>query len=165
MLENGDLKVPLNLPNRSSTVQGRIRVFRDEDESCLEAQLPEALEKESGSRFNEHGLLVRSALTSRFVDPTVIPEVEESPELMRTTLVKRGSKCESMMKKDELDEKFFDGDAVVPSITIFSYEPAPPEDMGFFAPGNRKRKKWGKQSRRLPLLHRKRIKTPNVNYS
>ena len=38
-----------------------------------------------------------------------------------------------MMKK-ELDEQFFD-DAVIPSITIFSYEPAPPEDMGLFAPG------------------------------
>ena len=35
-LENGDLKVPLHLQNRSLTVQGRIRVIRDEDESCLE---------------------------------------------------------------------------------------------------------------------------------
>ena len=33
-LENGDLKVPLNLQNRSLTVQGRIRVIRDEDENC-----------------------------------------------------------------------------------------------------------------------------------
>ena len=55
MLENGDLKVQLNLQNRSVTVQGRIRVVRDEDESCLEAQVPEALEKESGWRFIEHG--------------------------------------------------------------------------------------------------------------
>ena len=39
------------------------------------------------------------------------------------------------MKKEELDEQFFDDDAVIPSIAIFSYEPAPPEDMGFFAPG------------------------------
>ena len=46
--------------------------------------------------------------------------------------------CESMMKKDELDEQFFDDDAAIPSITIFSYEPAPPEDMGFFAPGYKK---------------------------
>ena len=43
---------------------------------------PEALEKEWGWRFNEHGLLLGSLLMSRFVDPTVIPEVEESPELM-----------------------------------------------------------------------------------
>ena len=49
-------------------------VIRDEDENCLEAQVPEALEKESGS-----------LLTSKFVDPTVIPKVEESLELMRTT--------------------------------------------------------------------------------
>ena len=28
--------------------------------------------------------------------------------------------CESMMKKDELDEQFFDDDAVVPSIRIAS---------------------------------------------
>ena len=38
-------------------------------------------------------------------------------------------------------EQFFGGDAVIPSITIFSYdsyEPAPPEDMGFFAPGYKK---------------------------
>ena len=42
-----------------------------------------------------------------------------------------------MMTKDELDEQFFHHDAVVPSITVFSYEPAPPEDMGFFAPGNK----------------------------
>ena len=51
MLEKGDLKVPLNLQNRSLTVQGRIRVIRDEDDSYLEAQMPEALEKESGWRF------------------------------------------------------------------------------------------------------------------
>ena len=73
--------------------------------------------------------------------PTVIPEVEESPELMRTTLVKRGSKwlmpeyCESMMRKEEPAEQFFDGGASIPSVTIFSYEPAPPEDMRSFAPG------------------------------
>ena len=107
-------------------------------------QVPEALEKESGWRLNEHGLLVGSLLTSRFVDPTVSPEVEEPPELMRTTLVKRGSRwltpeyCESMMKKEELDEQFFDDDTVITSITIFSHEPAPPEDMGFFAPGCKK---------------------------
>ena len=71
--------------------------------------------------------------------------------------------CESLMKKKELDEQFFDDDAVVPSITIFSYEPAPPEDMGFFAPGYRslktekgETKKWSRQSKRLPLLHRRR---------
>ena len=40
MLENDDLKVSLNLPNR--------QVIRDEDEGCLEAQVSEALEKESG---------------------------------------------------------------------------------------------------------------------
>ena len=56
MLENSDLKVPLNLQNRSLAVQGRIRVIRDEDENCLEVQGPEALEKESGWRFNGHGL-------------------------------------------------------------------------------------------------------------
>ena len=43
-----------------------------------------------------------------------------------------------MMQKDEFDEQFFDDDAVIPSITIFSYEPAPPKDMGFFAPGHKK---------------------------
>ena len=76
MLETGDLKVLLNLRNCSLTVQGHIRVIRDEDESCLEVQVPEALEKESGWSFNEHGLLAGSLLTSRFVCPTVIPEVE-----------------------------------------------------------------------------------------
>ena len=51
------------------------------------------------------------------MDPRVIPEVEEPPELIRTTLVKRGGNwltpeyCESMMKM-ELDEQFFDDDAV-----------------------------------------------------
>ena len=108
--ENGDLKVPLNLQNRPLTVQGRIRVIRDEDENCLEAQVPEALEKEPGWRSNEHGLLVGSLLTSRFGDPTVIPEVEESPEFMRTTLLERGGRwlmpeaCESVVKQEELDE-------------------------------------------------------------
>ena len=38
LMEHGGLKVPLNLQNRSLTVQGRIRVMRDEDESRLEAQ-------------------------------------------------------------------------------------------------------------------------------
>ena len=70
--------------------------------------------------------------------------------------------CESMMKKEELDGQFFDDDAIIPSITIFSYEPAPPEDIGFFAPGYKElenrdeRKKCRRQSRRLPLLHRRR---------
>ena len=43
------------------------------------------------------------------------------------------------MKKEELDEQFYvyDDDAVIPSIAIFSYEPAPPEDVGFFARGYR----------------------------
>ena len=31
--------------------------------------------------------------------------------------------CESMMKKEELEEQVFDDDAVTPSIAIFSYEP------------------------------------------
>ena len=94
MLENRDLKVPLNWQNRSLAVQGRTRVIRDEDANCLAVHVPEALGKESGWGFNEHGLLVGSLLlTSRFVDPTVIPEVEESPELMRATLVKRGGRA------------------------------------------------------------------------
>ena len=42
-IANGDLKVPLNLQNRSLTVQGRIKIIRDENESCLEAHVPEAL--------------------------------------------------------------------------------------------------------------------------
>ena len=65
---------------------------------------------------------------SRFVDPTVIPGVDESPELTRTALMSRwlmSDSCESMMKKEELEEFFYD-DAVIPSIAIFSYEPAPP---------------------------------------
>ena len=41
--------------------------------------------------------------------------------------------CEGTMNKEELDEQFFDDDAAIPSITIFSYEPAPPGDMGFCA--------------------------------
>ena len=65
-------------------------------------------------------------MTSRFVDPTVIPEVEQSPDLRRTTLVKRGGSwlmpeyCESMNEKEELGEQFFDDDAVIPSITTSS---------------------------------------------
>ena len=69
MLENGDLKVPLNLQNRPLTVQGRIRVVRDEDESSLEVQVPEALEKEPGWRFNEHELPFlqsQSSVTSQY---------------------------------------------------------------------------------------------------
>ena len=46
MLENSDLKVPLNLQNRSLTVHCHVRVVRDEDESCPEVQVPEGLEKE-----------------------------------------------------------------------------------------------------------------------
>ena len=34
---DGDLKAPLHLQNRSLTVRGRIRVIRDEDESCWKA--------------------------------------------------------------------------------------------------------------------------------
>ena len=45
--------------------------------------------------------------------------------------------CESMMKKEELDEQFFDDDAVIPSIANFSCERAPPEDIRFFAPGSK----------------------------
>ena len=117
----------------------------------------EALEEGAGWKFIEHGLLVGSLLTSKFVDPMFNPEVEVSPERRRTTLVKRGGRwltpeyCESVTEKEELDEQFFDGDAAIPSITIFSYEPAPREDMGFFAPGYKRRR-----SKRLPLLHRRR---------
>ena len=50
-LENGDLEVSLHL-NRSFTVQGRIRVIRDEDQSCLEVQVPGALVKAAGWKFN-----------------------------------------------------------------------------------------------------------------
>ena len=59
--------------------------------------------RESAWRFNEHGLVVGSSLTSRFVDPTVIPEVEESPDLTRTTLVKRGGRLltHELWKHDE----------------------------------------------------------------
>ena len=42
------------------------------------------------------------------------------------------------MKKDELGEQFFEDDAAIPSITIFCYGPAPPEDMVSFAPGYKK---------------------------
>ena len=45
---------------------------------------------------------------------------------------------ERLTKKDELDETFFDDDAVIHSVAIFSYEAAPPEDMGFFALGYKK---------------------------
>ena len=69
MLEHGDLKAPLNLQSRSLTIQGCIRVIRGEDESYLEVQVPEALKKESGWRFNEHGMLVGSSVISRFVIP------------------------------------------------------------------------------------------------
>ena len=43
--------------------------------------------------------------------------------------------CESTVKEEELDEQLFDDHAVIPSI---SYEPAPPEDMGFFVSGYKK---------------------------
>ena len=89
-------------------INGREKTIRNEDESCLEVQVPEALEKAVGWKFNERGRLAASwKLMDRFVDPTGIPEVEDSPELMRTTLVKRGSGwlapeyCENMMKKEE----------------------------------------------------------------
>ena len=67
--------------------------------------------------------------------------------------------CESMMKKEELDEQIFDDDAVFPSIAIFSYEPAPPEGMIWdslhqdtrsLRTERRERNKWRRQSRRLP---------------
>ena len=45
---------------------------------------------------------------------------------------------ESLMTIEELDERFFNDHAVSPSIAIFSHEPAPPEDMGFFVPGYKK---------------------------
>ena len=41
------------------------------------------------------------------------------------------------MKREDIHEHFFDDDAVIPSITIFSYEPAP-EDMELLAPGFKK---------------------------
>ena len=97
-------------------------------------------------------------------------EVEASPELMRTTLVKRGGRWlmpeyfESMMKKEQLDEQFFDDDAVIPSITVFSYEAAPPEDRGFFAQGykeleNREQRKTDAQKTIVeiaPIVPRRR---------
>ena len=140
LLENGDLQVPLHLQNKSLVVHGRVRVIKDNDEDCLEVQVPEALEQSAGWKFNKHGMLVGSLLTSRFVDPTFIPEIEDSPNLMRTTIIRKGKKwvmveyCEEMMRKEELDELYFEEKTVVPSMTTFSYELAPP-DMGLFAEG------------------------------
>ena len=64
--------------------------------------------------------------------------------------------CESTLKKEKLNEQLFDDDAVIPSIAIFSYEPAPPEDMGFFAPGYKKLENSHERKRKLPLLNRRR---------
>ena len=63
-----------------------------------------------------------------------------------------------------MNEQFFDDDAIIPSITTLSYEPAPPEDIGhrklentgYRKLENREEKKWSRQSKRLPLLHRRR---------
>ena len=55
--------------------------------------------------------------------------------------------CESVTKKEELDEQFFDEDGVIPSIAIISYEPSPPKDMGFFAPGCKKRENRGERKK------------------
>ena len=71
----------------------------------MEVQVPEALEKGPGWRLIERGLLVGSLLISRFVDPTVIPGMEEPPELMRKKKKKKGGRwltlenCESVMRK------------------------------------------------------------------
>ena len=98
--------------------------------SC-QVQVPEAWEKAAGWRFNERGLLVGNLLTSRFVDPAFIPELEDSPELMRTTLDKP-EYCESMTKRRSLMSIFW-------MMMPFAFNRnlqlrAPPEDMGFFAP-------------------------------
>jgi len=91
--------------------------------------------------LQNRSLTVQGRIRVIWDEDEIIPELEESPELMRTTLVERGCQwlmpesCESMMKKEELNEQFFDDDAAIPSIAIFRYEP---EDMGFFAPGYKK---------------------------
>ena len=75
--------------------------------------------------------------------------------------------CDSMMKKDELDWHFTDDDdddddAVIPSIAIFSYEPAQPEDIGLFALGykklqnKRERKSWDRHLKRLGCRRQER---------
>ena len=105
-------------------------------------------------------------MTSKLVDPTVIPEVEQSPDLRRTTLVKRGGSwlmpecCESMNKREELGEEFFDDDAVAPSLTTFT---ATPEDLGFLHQDTRslrteERKNEVQQTQEeiITLLHRRR---------
>ena len=71
MLENGELKVPLNLQNRSLTVQGRIRVIRDEDENCLEVQVPVWRKNQVGDDCEP--------IDFQFVDPPVIPLQKNHP--------------------------------------------------------------------------------------
>ena len=72
--------------------------------------------------------------------------------------------CESMIKKEELDEQFFDDGAVVPSITIFNYEHRQKiwdslrQDTRRLRTEMKGRKKWSKQSKRLPLLPEKSLK-------
>lgn len=88
-LENGDLRAPLHLQDKSLVVRGRVGVIKD-NEDCLEVQVPEALEKSAGWKFNEHGMLVGSVF--RFVDPTFIPEIEDFPNLIITTLIRKGEK-------------------------------------------------------------------------
>lgn len=52
-----------------------------------------------------------------------------------------GGVCESMMKKERLDKPFFEDETVVPSVTVFSYEAATREEIGFkkFEAGDRKK--------------------------
>ena len=79
--EDCDLKAPLSLQNRSLTAQGCLRVIRDEDESAWGRKYLKLRKRQQVGGST-------STYCSRLVDPTFIPEVEESPELMRTTLVK-----------------------------------------------------------------------------
>ena len=64
------------------------------------------------------------------------------------------------MRKEELDEQFFDDDAVIPSITTFSYEPAPRGNTGFFAPGYKKLKNGGQRKKEVQQAIEEITRTP-----
>ena len=68
--------------------------------------------------------------------------------------------CESTVKEEELDEQLFDDHAVIPSI---SYEPAPPEDMGFFVSGYKKLENREQRKKEVEQAIEKITPTPPEN--
>ena len=141
LVHGGDLRIPVELQNRSIFVEGKIRVVREEADSIrtMTAVLQAPLRGLAhGWSVGPHGFQVGLHIDSKFQDPLLIfPDARRFSR--RTTLVETSPGNWEVKEFGELLEAMDDrglsfGEEIVglrPMITILTSEEETPEAMGF----------------------------------